>query len=373
MRCLKPRFAAFLFALVLLAGCTKDDPRTEPIIDWTAALLTDFRLTEVNYTGINLVHPSLNNGVEVRRGVIEVVVPASVPDLRLTPEVANFTSNDFTIAPSLGQVTNFGGGPVTFTIASKAYPSKKIHYDVTITREAAAPTGALITGFRFEKSKNPALAADISAAKIVHGLATMGKVYIFVPEGTPFTALTPTIEHSGTALYYSQDGNGIPGNSTTPYPAAGLSIDFAYPRVFFAVVKSGTTVRTYDVVVDVKNPIKFDNPTITTANVKAGANQFLAAVTSFVNQGNHPVMLAAVTHTNQQPLGTNAIIASGVIPAFGVLPSERAQVNATIRAQTYPVGTYQSMAVFLPKLYQQPEADALMEATGLVIQSTIEP
>ena len=363
-----------LFTLLLVAlavSCKKDGGNDPDSIDLTQARLSDFKLTETNYTNIQISHPELNNGAETAHGQISVKIPKGNTQLNLTPAISNFANDAFTISPALGTVQNFSNRIVTYTIASKKDPGKRVHYDVSIIEEVdPANTQPAVTGFRFEKGKNPALPADVEAAKIVEGVGTIGKIYVFVPAGTNFSNLAAIIQFSGQELYYTQDANSAPQNSTASYPAAGKIIDFAYPKQFFAIVKSGQTVKTYEVIVDVRNPIKFATSTVTTADAARGGIRFIEA-TRFTNQGNHPITISAIQHSGQLPVGTNAIRASAVIPSFGLIPGESTVVHATISAQTYPVGAYRVTSSFIPKIYHEPDADGLMEASSVVINTRI--
>jgi hypothetical protein len=361
-----------LLLVSLAVSCKKNDStdNTKPI-DLNQARLNDFKLMETIYSDIDISHPELHNGTETKRGRIQVKIPKGSTQLNLTPAISNFTSDAFTITPRLGEMQNFLSKTITYTIASRDNPEKKVHYDVSIVEEdGPVNTQARITGFKFEKQKNPALPADIEAAKIVEGVGTIGKIYVFVPVGTNFSNLTATMQFDGQGLYYTQDANSVPENSTTIYPAAGMSVDFAYPKQFFAVVKAGQMTKTYEVIVDVRNPIKFEEAIVTTADAVRGGIRFISA-TSFTNQGNHPMMLSVIEHSGQVPAGTNVIRASAGIPSFGLNPNESTVVNATISAQTYPAGSYSVISSFKPKIYHEPDADEFMESSSVTINTTI--
>lgn len=371
MKLLKANFVT-LFIILLSVGCKKTKPDTDIPVDLTQARLNSFELAEVSYLNITINHPGLRNGAEDRHGEIRIKIPKGNTQLKLTPKASNFSNDQFIITPQLGTLQNFSNGKITYTITSRVNTNKKVHYDVTIEEEdEPANTLTQITAFRFEKSRNPELAADIEADKIIYSDGNFGRIYVFVPVGTDFSKLTPTITYNGAGLFYTQDANSIPANSTTTYPSSGMMIDFAYPKVFYAIIKSNSEVKIYDVIVDVRNPIKFSHSSITTADVQKGAVRFIQQATSFTNQGNHPISLEAVNHINHIPAGSNAIRANGVIPNFGLKPNESAVVTATISAQTFPPGTYQTTAVFTPEIYQQPDADGLLEASQITIKTTI--
>jgi hypothetical protein len=375
MKCTSYVLTVVLFLLLTtFSACKKSgtNPGTPTTtIDLSLARLNDFQLVETQYTNITITHPIISNGVETQMGEIRVTVPAGT-SLQLTPKTSNFTNNDFQLSPQLGVMQNFSGSTFLYTITSKTNASKQVHYTVRIVEEQTQPAQAAITAFRFERSKNPSLPADINASLIIEGVATIGKIFVFVPVGTSFTSLTPTINFQGTGLFYSQDPTVIPENVTTVYPTSGTAIDFAYPKSFYAIVRSGTEVKTYNVIVDVQSPIQFDNAAVTTANVQAGAVRTAQAGT-FLNRGNHPITLAAVDHNNHIPAGISVVRGAGFVPALGLLPGNRGNVTATISAQTFPPGTYSVTASFRPRFIDHPEADNLLQPASLQITSTIVP
>ncbi|RYZ23724.1 MAG: hypothetical protein EOO10_20875, partial [Chitinophagaceae bacterium] len=310
MRYAKPRLTVLLLLVAALFSCKKDPakPATDTV-DLNQVRLNDFQLVETAYTSISVTHPVITNGVETQGGEILLTIPAGTT-FQLTPKSSNFTNNDFTLSPQLNVKQNFSGQTIIYTVTSKKDASKQVHYAVSITEEQAQPTQAAVTSFRFEKAKNPFLPADVEASRIIEGVGTLGKVFVFVPAGTSFASLTPTIGFQGQGLFYSQDPNASPDNATTAYPAAGKAIDFTYPKVFYAIVKRGTTTKAYEVIVDVKSPIFFDNTALTLADVKAGTLHTLQA-TTFLNRGNHPISIIAVDHSNQLPVGSNAVRGAG--------------------------------------------------------------
>lgn len=245
--------AVLLVFVITLSSCKKggaDPGNSTTTIDLLQVRLNDFQLVETQYTNINITHPVITNNVETQMGEIRVTVPAGT-SLQLTPRTSNFTNNDFQLLPQLGVKQNFSGSTFLYTITSKTDASKQVHYTVRVVEEQVQPTAATITSFRFDKSKNPFLTADVNAQLIIEGTATLGKIFVFVPVGTSFASLTPTIGFQGTGLFYSQDPSVAPENVTTAYPASGTAIDFTYPKSFYAIVKSGSEVKAYTVIVDV--------------------------------------------------------------------------------------------------------------------------
>jgi hypothetical protein len=366
-----PRLFTLLLLLTLAVGCSKNPNKPAEVVDLAQARLNDFKLAETDYIGIDIKHPVLTNGDETEYGEIDIVIPRGTTGLRLTPLASNFTNDAFTISPRLGEVRNFSAGRVVYVLTSKADPTRRVQYYVSITEEEPPVTTApKVTALRFEQSKNAGLTADIVASRVLDGVATLGKIYVFVPAGTDFSQLTPTIVHEGGTLYYSQDPASAPENSTTPYPASGTRIDFAWPKTFYAIVKGATSVAAYEVVVDVRNPIKFEPAVVTTAALQKGSSHFIP-VGSLVNQGNHPITLLNVTHTGQVPSGINAIRCSSSTPSLGLAPGQSTVVNATISAQTFGPGTYQTTALFVPGIFRELEANTLLEPSALSVTTTI--
>lgn len=370
MKYAKPRLTVLLLFVTALFSCKKDPakPATDSI-KLEQVRVNDFQLEETAYSSIAITHPVITNGTETQGGEIRLTIPAGTT-FQLTPKLSNFTNNEFTISPQLNAKQNFSGRTIIYTITSNKDASKQVHYAVSITEEQTQPGQVTITSFKLEKAKNPFLSADVEASRIIEGVATMGKIFVFVPIGTSFASLTPTIGFQGQGLFYSQDANASPDNATTVYPTAGKAIDFTYPKVFYAIVKDGTNTKAYEVIVDVKAPIFFDNTALTLADVKAGTLHTVQA-TTFLNRGNHPISIIAVDHSNQLPVGSNAVRGAGFIPSGGLKPAERGNMQATISAQTWPVGSYSVTANFKPHLVGHTEADNLLESTPLRITSTI--
>lgn len=364
----KPKLISLLLYAIALLSCKKD-PAPAKEVNLTDVRLQDFRLLETAYTHIDITHPVIVNGEEKEMGEIEVTIPKGNTQFRLTPEASNFTQKAFSVSPQLGIQQNFSN-TIIYTIASTVNPAKTIHYVVRIKEEVNTPADAEITSFQFLRSKNPGLPTDVQSVRIIHPEGSLGKIFIWVPAGTDFASLTPSIGYNGTGLFYSQDGSQSPAGMTTPYPTAGLSINFAYPKQFYVVVKNGNELKAYEVIVDVKNPVKMAVAVATTADVKRGTLHTVQA-TTFINVGNHPISIIGVDHSNQIPVGTSAVRATVAVPSFGLLPGANNDVKATISAQTYPAGTYEATASFKPRLYGHPEADNLLEPTSLRIKSTV--
>lgn len=349
---------AILLGVTLLAGCTSDDA-DENVDDvfWNEARLTDFLLTEVAYLDIDITHPKITNGAETSVGKIEITIPYSQTSRMLSLKQFVLDNSKYQISPLAGEQQDFSGGPVTYTISSVTSQAKSVHYDVTVVY-GGDPfyTHAKITGFKFEKSKNPSLAATIDAVKIAeYENYTENAIYVIVPVGTDFTKLTPTITYDAAKLSYSIDSDFI------LYPQNGLMVDFKYPKHFYLQAENslGEKSRVYHVIVDVANPIRFDSP-IVTGNVATGdgmAVENFFAIATWTNQGNHPITGMAPKSYKDKiypipnfPGDANVITAAMVNPTAGtrgVLPGEKGEIN--VRVKRSPVsGIYKTTAVFIP-------------------------
>lgn len=353
--------------------------------------MSDFPLNEVAYLDINITHPQIANGVEVKPGKIKITVPFSQTSLRLSLRKFDLDQNRYNISPLAGEPADFSNGPVVYTIRDVFSQDKTVRYEVTV-EHGGDPffINAKITGFKFEKAKNPALDATIEAVKIAeYENYTENAIYVIVPQGTDFTQLTPTITYDAAKLYYNTD------NQFTPYPANGLTVDFKYPRHFYLQAENsqGTKSRPYSVIVDVANPIQFESP-IVTPNVAAGdgvAIESFFALAKWTNRGNHPVTGMSPTAYKDKtyplpdyPGDANIITASLQNPTggtAGVMPGGQGEIN--VRVKRSPLtGAYATTAVFTPTFSfdtrvisywpVDDRVEGIFQTQPLVIQSTIE-
>ncbi|RYG06535.1 MAG: hypothetical protein EOO02_00240 [Chitinophagaceae bacterium] len=371
------RVSLMLMAFItFVTGCKKE---TSPIPDkptgfsLSAIRFKSFTLQEAASKSITLEHPVIVNERESKAGVVNITITKRTGGLKLTPETLNVNSDSFTVAPSLGREIDFSDGPVNFTITAKHNTSKQVHYTVTITEEdAPAETSAQITAFKFTVAKNPFLQSDIEAARIIDGEGTLGKIFVFVPLGTDYNELVPTIQYKGAQVYYSTDPATPPAQSTTVYPADGRKTAFKYPAKFYLTVKNGDKVKSYDVVVDIKNPFRFAKADVTTGWVSVG-NVGNLDVTGFVNQGNHPATVIAIIHTDRLPAGISAIRANTAVQLGGLLPggSDDLMANVGGTAATFPAGIYKVKASLQPRFLNYEEADDLLDWSSVNITSEI--
>jgi hypothetical protein len=341
-----------IFCALHLCQCS-DDPKYNAT-DLANARLTDFPLFEIEYLSIDIVHPVIANGIEASHGTIEITIPHSQQSLMLS--LKEFNVEHYNISPSIGVQQDFSVGPVVYTLSSQTSLDRSVHYDVTISHSGPPWfTNKEITGFKFEKSKNPQLAETIDALKIAeYENGSENGIYVIFPVGTDFTNLTPTITFDAAKLYYNNDTHFM------PYPENGLTVDFKYPKHFFLQVENslGEKSLVYNVIVDVKNPIRFDPPVLHTPDVEVGDNfefENFFALVEWTNQGNHPVTgMSPINYTDRVfPAGfpeeltviTTSLVNPGASP--GVLPGQKGNVHVKVRKTSLP-GVYSTKANFLP-------------------------
>lgn len=355
-------FSALLY-LVLFAitlGCQSDGSDDPTLVDpeLEKAQLKDFQLSEVPYLDIKIVHPELSGGKEVKAGEIEITIPYTQKSLLLSLKAFDLDSEKYSIVPSIGLPTDFSNGPVVYAIHSNFYANKAVHYNVKVVYGGEPLNeNTKITGFKFEKSKNPGLDATVEAIKIVEYTDySENAIYVIVPVGTDFSNLTPTITYDAAKLYYTVD------NEFKLYPESGMSVDFKYPKHFHlqAINSYGEKSLVYRVIVDVSHPIKFEHSVLTTPNVKTGggvAPEYFTDIATWTNQGNYPVTgMAANGYINKEyplggPIGEVNIITANLLNPVpgtrGVLPGESGTINVKVSRATI-AGQYKTTVVFKP-------------------------
>lgn len=384
---------SFIFLFSVFTGCQSNDSiDREPDGDLENARVNDFPLFEVDYLDISIVHPEIEKGVEIEHGKIEITIPQTQRSLMLSLKEFEPGSDTYHIMPSVGEQQDFSKGSVTYTVISNFNADRVVHYDVTVVYGGEpVKENALVTGFGFEKNKNPGLSTPVEAGKIVmYTTNSRNAIYVMVPVGTDFTNLTPTITYDAAKLYYSTTGSDF-----SIYPENGLAIDFKYPKQFYLQAENsfGTRSNVYTIIVDVKDPIKFDQPVIVTTNVKKGtgtSSENFSAVIKWTNQGNHPVtgMTASDYKDKIYPGGytgsSNVItstLSNPVIGTTGVLPGEKGDVNVKVN-KVLLTGIFKTTAVFTPtfsfdtKVISYWPADdriePIFESAVVTIQTTIE-
>ncbi|BFP41702.1 hypothetical protein FGF1_25470 [Flavobacteriaceae bacterium GF1] len=360
-------FRTGIFLLVsVLVGCSSDNDQgleedNRLTVDMTAAILTDFQLSEVPYVDIQLNQPEIVDGVQLTPGEIMITVPATFAPLELSLASVNFDTSKFEIFPAIGSVQSFGeGNAIAYTITSLEDRNLSISYLVSITRDDAATEKAEITGFRFEKSKNTDLASDIDALRIVaYPARNSNAIFVLVPVGTNLTNLVPTIDFEGDGLQYRQGDSDF-----IPYPETDPSIDFTsnYDFVSFEdrnelelSVTTAVSQNRYRVIVDVEDPIEMLESSVSTATVTQGEIRVFPF--KWTNRGNHPVQhgINASTYSNSIEGDTkenilNAFLAtSSPLQAGFVRPGEEGNVLVTVNAAEAELADYEVKIVFAPK------------------------
>ena len=361
--------AGTLLLLILCIGCGSDDDGNvgdiDPVIvNLELAKLNDFQLSEIAYSEIEIVQPELVDGKEKTYGEIKITIPPSQNFHVYSLKKVNFDTKKFSISPKIGEEKlTVSGDPMVYTITSLEDPKMVLHYSIIIIQKDAPFEGDVeITGLTFQKSKNASLPSDIEALKIVpspRGWSVHPVIYVMVPAGTDFANLTPTIAFEGSTIEYRTIDHIYISNSTAnefvTYPVEEKSLDFKYPKAIQLKVSdaSGTKSEIYNVIVDVENPIVFDNSTINIPNVsKSTENQSIEGVVQFTNQGNSPI--EPITNTGFSdiitPAGVPSIYTGVYIVGTGggnttILPSQKGQLNVVL-SPISSIGLYQAKATF---------------------------
>lgn len=369
------------FSLFLLVSCHSSDDTdiTPPEVNIEEAKLSDFPLFGVDVTEINIIDPEIINNKETKFGEIKIIVPArtSLDEIATSITSQELDLSKFSIAPGNDELLSFENEKVhVFTISAIATNTDILHYEVSIVKEEVlVPETLRITSFTFEKSKNPNLPDDVTISKTVEA-SGLDKIYLFVPSGTDFTDLIPTVAFDGTKLYYSQESSS-PGPGIE-YPAEDTSFDFKYPKVFNLTVedRNGDKRKTTAVIVDVINPVKLEAISVTTPDVTQGTSPYFTGITKWTNQGNHIINFQkATTYEDVSPVITPApsewpITVDRSLPGGGLKPGESANVNVQV-SQYYPEGIYKSTAVFYTRIFQDNDSDDLFEPAKLQITANI--
>ncbi|MDO5968832.1 hypothetical protein Q4Q35_03350 [Flavivirga aquimarina] len=369
-----------LFSMLFTMSCSDDNnsPSTS-VLNIEEAKLLDFPLFAIEPTGIEIVQPEIVDNKEVTYGEIKITLPSTITSLEnisasITSKELNLSK--FSISPSNSVNLSFEDGKVhVFTISAATGDQEALlHYNVSIIKEVApVPETLKITGFTFEKSKNPSLPNDITITKTVEDDGGIDKIYLFVPLGTDFTDLVPTIAYDGTTLYYTQENN---LNTNVEFPTVDTSFDLKYPKPLYLTVKdrNGDNVRTTNVIVDVVNPVRIETVSVTSPDATEGTSEYFPGVTKWVNQGNHKINFQKATiYKDISPVitpTTNVITVDRALPSGGLIPGESANVNVRV-SQYFPEGTYKTTAVFYTRIYHDFDSDDLFEPVEVTVTANI--
>ncbi|WP_025743805.1 hypothetical protein [Aquimarina pacifica] len=293
-----PAILLLLIGLLHLSCTSNDDDINEDTntINFETAQLFSFVLSEVDAFEIeetSIKQPTMINGTPQNKGEITLKLAYTTTTAFSLLEVP-FDSSEFTISPAVGEKSIIPGQTITYTITSKD-SSVSLQYDVLVTIEDLDPVNEPLTisNFSFLKANNPSLDNDISANEI-RSLSFLSKhqgtIVMIVPRGTDFSDLKPTIEYSGSSITYHTDINGAQ-DDYTPF-SQETSLDFKYPNLVQLKVYNSDQSRyvEYHVIVDVKDPISFDETDIilNDGDIVSRINIF-NNVTTFTHHGNYPI------------------------------------------------------------------------------------
>ncbi len=371
-----------IFSLLFIMSCNSgddDDATTTaastPSIAIEEGMLKDFPLFALQYKEINIVDPEIVDNKEVKYGEIKITIPSTVSldNIYASITSAELNLSKFSISPGNDVGLSYEDQKINVYTITTATGDKKelLHYNVSIVKEIVPePETLKITSFTFEKSKNPDLPNDIEISTRIED-NYRDKIYLFVPLGTDFTNLTPTITYDGAKLYYTQD------SSEAEYPEEGTSIDFKYPKYFMLSVKDagGEKYKITDVIVDVINPVRIETVSVTTPDTKQQTRGYFTGVTKLTNQGNHKIIYRSTSYENMSPVITpvsNVITANRSTPSGGLIPGESCDINIIVNGY-FPEGTYKTTAVFYSKIQYNDyeEVSDLLEPVRLDITSKI--
>ncbi|MDO6492895.1 MULTISPECIES: hypothetical protein [unclassified Cellulophaga] len=362
----------------IFTGCTKDDNTNENIIKLEDAILTDFPLVGITPVSINIKQPTIVDNEEIVFGEINIVVPSTVS----LKEIASITTSTelnlskFSILPNDLSLLNYETQNHIYTIVNALNESEELlHYIVNIKHEIVpTPTTLTITDFRFEASKNAQLTNDVTIEKRVDDLDKQ-TIYLFVPTGTDFSNLTPTVTFDAEEVFYTQESSVPIVDVNTVYPSTETSFDFTYPKRFIIVLKDNTSnrVKWVDVFVDVKNPVEIKNTDITTPDITSTASSStFRGITSWKNVGNHVLSFrSATTYENKVPNSDlNFITARRNFTSMGLAPKESADINVTV-IKDLPKGEYKSTAVFYTKFANHEATNDVIEQAKLNVTTNV--
>ncbi|WP_276483732.1 hypothetical protein [Paraflavitalea pollutisoli] len=383
-------FFLVLFA-ISLTHCSKNNTPAVPATpDLKELLLKDFPLSEVTYRDISITDPVIENGQEKTPGKILISIPYSHRSLQVSLKQFDSKDGRYAISPSIGVAQNFANSPITYTVSFNSNPALKLRYQVTVVYGGEPYSEkANIIGFSFEKSQNPALGATIEATKVVdYENSSEAAIYVIVPAGTDFSKLVPTVTYEAAKLYYRTDGS-------LEYYKPGAVVNFKYPARYQLQAENSLGVKSklYEVIVDVKDPIQFEQTSFITQKVKTGNgsnSQLFANAITWTNVGNRPItaMLPAEYIEKTLLVGMsptlNVITTNLVNPVsgtIGVLPGEKGKADVKV-LQTSQQASFTTKAIFKPvfrfdnqvitALPSPNRVEALYNPVSITINSTVE-
>lgn len=352
-----------LLSTTFFIGCSNDDNAVSEEVNLEEAKLSGFPLLGINPVSFEIKQPVIVNNREVEYGEINIVIS----DSRLLSYIkAEITSEElnlsrFELIPGDNDGLSYQSQSHIHTVVHINNEDQELlHYVVTITAENVPGSSELtLTDFRFEATKNSQLVEDVTIETRFTSANSPSEetIYLFVPEGTDFADLTPTLISNADKVYYSQDTSLSIEDVETPFPNLDTSFDFKYPKKFYVVLKDETNnkLKKIDVFVDVKNAISLENANLNLGDVEqSSAVTTITNVTTFKNVGNHTVtLLAPNTYEDKTPVtDANLIKAQRIFPALGLIPGESAEVLVHI-SPDLPESEYKTSAVFYTKFMEQ--------------------
>ena len=321
-------------------------------VDLQEARLTDFELSEIAYKSIDIEQPTIENNTETTRGRILITIPFYSVSTFFSLKGVNFDEDVFGIKPAVGtKVISLSKTPFAFEIYLKNDPDVKIHYDVTLMKEERETTvkDIEITNMTFSALNNSSLSKDVQQLKIVDYQNTQEEttIYMMVPSGTNFADLRATFDHNGDQLLYRVN-NELYGD----YPNEGLTLNYQYPnRVYFKVDNTeGTDPAVYQVVVDVKNPIKLKSDSISLPDIMLDSSYSIKTNIG-THVGNHPIKLISAgsykdvesPFTNREVNIFRALLKN--TESDGIAPGQQVFIEVGVY-RPYAPGEYVSTAEF---------------------------
>lgn len=294
----------FISALLLLnlciTSCGSDDDSIHEehasSVDFEKAQLFDFYLSEVDedlIEGISIKQPTMIDGIPQNKGEIKIELAYTVIS-KFSLKQVDFNTSDFSISPAIGKQSILPGKRITYTITSSKETEVSLEYDVlVIIKELHSGQEKLaINSFSFLNTHNPDLTENVSSTEIREhssGNQYDATILMIVPQGTNFSNLVPTIDFEGNSITYKTNvGDSENFIEFTP----GTFLDFKYPNQIAVRVHNSdqSEFKEYRVLVDVKNPIVFEE---TSAILNNGDVVFefhaFNNVIGFTNYGNYPI------------------------------------------------------------------------------------
>ncbi|WP_237276552.1 hypothetical protein [Tenacibaculum ovolyticum] len=369
-----------LFTLIL-NSCSSNNNDLEDapeVINLEDVKISDFPLFGITPISIEIIAPTIVNNKETKFGEINIVIPYTVS---LNGIASSITSNElnlskFNIFPGNNTMLNFETQTHIYKIINVFDESEELlHYSVNIKKETAPVLSTLtISSFKFEATKNAQLTEDVI---IEHRFENGNRrdIYLFVPEGTNFSNLTPTATFDAEEVFFTQNSSIPVIDIDTPFPTVDTNFDFSYPKSFYIVLRdnSSNRMKWVNVFVDVKNPVQLENTDITTPNITAlGSSKYFNGITKWKNVGNHKIEFkSATTYENKVPdITGNIIKADRVLVAGGLAPGESANVNISVKGDL-PMGEYKTTALFHTSFLGHNAVDDIVQPIKLNIISNL--